>query len=654
MQNVEEINSEDYTSLWQESMPDIAWGTIFLAISIAVGYYLTITSALEGSIHYAAASLICGYLSFASFTVLHDAGHGGIVRMGSPLKPIEDILGWAYSLPLCLIPYRFFQKIHDRHHAFTNDPERDPDHFILGSKWYQVLPNIFLIPFQYHYMSVTSLRHIKIFRDTYISSIAYFALVFGTLIILASSGYATEVLCFVIAPLAMSVFLLVMFFDYIPHHPHKCLDRYQNTRIFSGKVWNVIMLGQNYHLIHHMYPRLPWYKYQQVFHKILPVLEAKGAPIENVVFGPRPDLMASPNAHNLPGNGQSINMLLTVNNIEKLTSDSVSVSFELPAGQKLQYKAGQYITVSKWLASEQQTRCYSLCASPDEGLLKVGVRHTPDGLVSAYINQVLDVGDELIVQGPFGDFVYPPMHEETIKELVLVAGGSGITPMLSILETALQENNNTPIHLLYAGRSAASIMFYQHIQSLVTANTGQLKVSYIIEEQEQDIGISGRLNRETMEALLPMIGANAEIENISATEFYICGPEGFKNSVVNTLEANMIPSGHVHIEQFVSTVTEPIGEQYAIDIGLADGQKHALKVASNQTVLEVAKAEGVMLPHACGNGTCGTCKFKVDQGPSETIPNSIPGITADEQAVGFTLACQCKPLGDMAISEIRN
>jgi len=677
--NVEDDKS--YTATWQDSMPDIAWGTLFLFLGIVLGYYLVIHSALDGSISYPVATLICAYLAFASFTVAHDAGHGSVIRLGSPFKPVETIVGWIASIPLLLVPYRFFQKIHDRHHAFTNDPDRDPDQYTFGDKWYQIALNCLWIPFRYHVLSVTTIRHIKVIRDTYPSTIAYFVVILGLGTVLVQSGYGTELICFALVPNVIAVFVLTMFFDYVPHHPHKSRDRYHDTRIYPGKLLNVLLLGQNYHLIHHMYPRLPWYTYQEVYHQILPDLEAHGAPIEDIGGGIRPGFLKSPNARNVQEDGKSVNMLLKVAEIERLTPDSVSVKFELPddstqperankrgqrsstgeAKTRLQYQAGQYITVSKWLAGEQQTRCYSLCVSPNKGELKIGVRQTPNGLMSGFINRELEAGNELVVQGPFGDFVFPPCDTENhgegqdnkIESLILIAGGSGITPILSIMETALEEAYKPAVHLIYACRSRDSIMFFDQIESLNAANPNALNVTYVIEQNTlEPLGVHGRLDGALLMSLLPDLKFGDKASATGKAEFYICGPEGLKNTVVDTLADNNVNMKCVHIEQSVADVTEPVGDRHRVDIILADGQRQALRVASNQTVLEVAKSEGVKLPHACGNGTCGSCKCKVNSGLIDDIPLSIPGITLDEKSAGYTLACQCRPLGDVSLSEI--
>ncbi|WP_299083143.1 fatty acid desaturase [uncultured Paraglaciecola sp.] len=645
----------DYASVWQESVPGVAWGTIALAIGIALGYWLIISSVLQGQLSYFIATPLCAIFTYASFTVMHEAGHGSIVKMGSSLKPLESCLGWLSSIPMILGPYQYFTFLHAQHHAFTNDPDRDPDYFPPQTRWYQVIANIFLLPGQYAKTAATKFRHHKGLQDSYFSSAVYTVLMIGSLVGLTIAGYGTQVLYLAIVPALINSTFIYLFFDYIPHHPHKSRDRYKDTRIFPSKLLNLLLLGQNYHLIHHMFPRLPWYKYQEVYEKILPDLDKNGAPIEDISNGLRPKFMSSPNTSNLSHGGKSVNMLLKVANITRLTRDAVKVSFALPKGERLDYKAGQYITVSKWLGNEQQTRCYSLCATPNKGVLEVGVRHTPNGLVSGFINQDLKVGDELIVKGPFGDFVYPCVSHLQTKNLVLIAGGSGITPVLSILETALAENtlNKKHIHLLYACRNLPSIMFYDTIQSLAAAHKAKLTVDYILEDNPHNIDVTGRLDQATLESLLPLL--TDKTDNYSAkstTEFYICGPEGMKNSVVSSLEVNNVPPSHIHIEEFITTFTKPIGELHTLNLALLGGVQHQLNVASNQNLLEVAKANKISLPHGCSNGTCGSCKLRVKHGKVKTIPNSKPGITAQEQANGYTLACQCYPLTDATVTSI--
>lgn len=643
MQNLVSAKNNQYTAVWQESAPAIAWGTIALFAVYLAGYFFVVTSALNGQLPYGLASALCAYLAYVGFTVVHDAGHGSIIKMGSPLKPIEPLLGWITSVPLLLVPFPAFKRLHDRHHAFTNDPDRDPDHFTFGDKWYQVALNCLFIPLQYHILTFSKLRHIKTMRDTFTSTLIYFAIVISIVAWLIHRGFLEPLLYLLFIPNIIAVFILAMFFDYIPHHPHKSVDRYHDTRIYPSKLLNIILLGQNYHLIHHMYPRIPWYKYAQVYKRIRPDLEANDAPIEDLSNGLRPGFLQSPNARNLQANGTKVNMLLRVAEVKQLTANAVSVRFDLPGGEPLKYRAGQYVTISKWLDGEQQTRCYSLCSSASKGELKIGVRKQQGGLVSAFVNNELKAGNEMIVQGPFGDFTFVPSYNDSIDQLLLVAGGSGITPILSILETALEATSIKQTHLVYAARTIADMMFYEHIESLKKDFPDRLCVTYVANEPSCKIK---RLSPEALVALLP------DNQGREKTECYLCGPQGLKEIVTTTLLQNNFTANRIHTEDFVALTNEPVGILHQIDISLTDGSHYKLQVASNQTVLEVAKQKGVALPNACGVGTCGTCKFKVKKGQNPDIDDGIPGLSVDDKASGYTLACQCKPDSDLSLVEV--
>jgi fatty acid desaturase len=263
----------------------IAWGTIALAVGVLSGYLIVIPAAMQGFIPYWVASILCGYLAFASFTVGHDAGHGAIIRSGSRWKRLETFLGWLSTVPLLATSYKLFQKIHDRHHSFTNDPDRDPDYMPGDKGIVQLILGLGIIPFRYNWLAVTRFKKDKAMRDTYLPTLVFFSLVWGTLLALAIMGYATEVVFFSLVPLAIANFLLLTFFDYIPHYPHKSQDVYQATRIYPGKLLNVLLFGQNYHLIHHMYPKLPWYRYKAVYERLEPYLEQQDAAIDHIEQG---------------------------------------------------------------------------------------------------------------------------------------------------------------------------------------------------------------------------------------------------------------------------------------------------------------------------------------------------------------------------------
>ena len=649
METMTKMNAPGFEMAWQKSVPNVAWGTIALFLGISLGYILTIKAALSGELHYGVATLLLGYFCFASFTVMHDAGHGSIVKIGSKLKPLETWLGWISSVPLLIAPYRAFQRIHDRHHAFTNDPERDPDHFSFGDRWYHVLLNTFFIPVQYHWLMFTKLRHIRVIRETYLSTAIYTVMVFGGLTTLGLSGYGLEVLCFAVIPTLIAVFLLVMFFDFIPHHPQASLDPYHNTRIYPGPLMNVALLGQNYHLIHHLYPRVPWYKYQSLYRDIRPELEAKGAPIEDVLGLMNPGLLDSPNASLVKSSDRAMKRVLKVSSLERTCEGAVSISFALPKGQRLAFKAGQYLVLNKWLDGELQSRCYSICSSPEDTELKVGVRAVSGGLMSHYLNQQLQAGDELVVEGPFGDFVYEPEMQTGISHLILVAGGSGITPILSIIESALTQPRGPRVHLIYANRSPETTMFRERLQELEQNHPQRFKLDIGYSESAESAGAFELLERESLNSLIS--GNWGEDVFTGESHFYICGPDGLKDSVQAYLCEQSVPESRVSVERFVTSVTEPEGECHEVLVNLADGETYALQVAENQTILEVAKQASVPIPRACEAGSCGTCKCHLEKGVA-ALPDTASGLSDDEIQQGYTLACQARPRSDLVLSEV--
>ncbi|TQV70931.1 2Fe-2S iron-sulfur cluster binding domain-containing protein [Aliikangiella marina] len=631
-----------YHSLWQNAVPDIAWGTVALFIGYVSGYTLVIIGIVSGHLPYELATIFCAYLAYVGFTIAHDAGHGSIIASGSRFKFVESLLGWITAIPLLLVPFPLFKRIHDRHHAFTNDPDRDPDHFSFGNRWYQVLLNCFYIPIQYHHLAFTKLKNIKTIRDTYPTTFIYFVLVLSGIVGLIIHGYSQALLYVIIIPNAIAILALALFFDYIPHHPHKSLDRYHDSRIYPSKILNGLLLGQNYHLVHHMYPKVPWYRYKTVYEQILPDLERNQSPIEDLSGINKPGFMKSINGNRLIKGNKFMNMLLPVSDIKPLTDDSVLIEFELPHEQSLDFNAGQYITLSKWLNGEQHTRCYSLCVRPPANLLQIAVRKQQQGVFSEFLNSQLAIGDQLIVKGPFGEFKYPPAHRQATEQLTLIAGGSGITPIISILTAALTQSASVKIHLIYTCRNAQQIMFIDDLEALQSAHSDRFTVSLIITEK----GLGG--SRLTSDRLNQLIDLKA---NRGCHDFYICGPQGLNQIATKVLIDRDVAPKNIHLESFSQQAEQPVGDLHQVVICLDDGLNCQLEVASNQTVLGVALQSGVAIPHACAQGTCGVCKLKLESGSQVPIADSLPGLTQQERLAGYTLACQCKPSSDLVLKE---
>ncbi|WP_419812976.1 fatty acid desaturase [Bacterioplanoides sp.] len=647
-----------YDALWQDHAPAIAWGNIALFLGIIVGYGVAIGGALLGHLPYWLACLMCAYLAFASFSVAHEACHGSIIQMGAGPQWIADGIGWISTLPFLLLPYRLLQRMHERHHAYTNDPARDPDYFPSGQRWYQTLLRIYLVPFKYHWMALSPLRHNPHYRQTYVSSALYMLFTNTTVVLLLASGYGREVLFFAIIPAFISMFALVFFYDFLPHHPHKSLDRHHNSRVILGTVTKWLTLAQSYHLVHHLYPRVPWYRYEDLYHRIVPDLDAKQSPIESLYGASRPRLLQSEFAHTLNDQQNSVHASLTVTAVHRLCPDAVEVVLALPNNERLNYRAGQYVLVSKWLNQQQVSRAYSLCSAPHTGELRIAVREVSDGTLSRYINQTLKAGDELIVQGPYGEFQYPPLQDEPLQtesaspasDLVLFAAGSGITPMMAICEAALQQPNAPQIKLIYCNRTPERAMLLTRLQQLQKLYPKQLTLQLLFSQSIDQNSAPDTADTDS-QRLTPEMIADVVKQQNSDSDYYICGPSDFNDMTQTALQQSGIQPQRIHSELFRSRITPAKGFTHAVHIFLNDGAQHTLKVAANQTILEVANDQGIELPQGCGSGSCGSCKMKIQQGDTQALPVGIAGLSQREQAAGYTLACQCRPDSALLLQE---
>ena len=373
------------TKTWTDYSTGIAWKTVALFVGVSVVYismivaiYLEAMSLLEGMV-------LATVLIYLGFTVVHEAGHGNIAHEVTWMKPIERFMGWVMTLLFFIMPFGLFAKIHDYHHAFTNDPDRDPDHWVSGDTWLQASLRAPTLALNYLYLTMTRFKDDPVITKTHMSSMIYFVVTGSISMGLILSGFALEFLVVGVIPIFLASYILGMLFDWIPHMPTRQQGRYQNTRSYLFPGLKYLTMGQSYHHIHHLYPRVSWFNYQRVFDLIRPELEAKNAPIEALFSNKLPRFGLSKNARE-PSSIDGIHKLtLNVQKIHQETADAVAISFK-NLDKPLPFKAGQYITITKLLNGEAITRCYSICESPNVGELTVGVKRVEGGLLSTYLN----------------------------------------------------------------------------------------------------------------------------------------------------------------------------------------------------------------------------------------------------------------------------
>jgi ring-1,2-phenylacetyl-CoA epoxidase subunit PaaE len=343
---------------------------------------------------------------------------------------------------------------------------------------------------------------------------------------------------------------------------------------------------------------------------------------------------------------------LAVRDIRRETADAVSISFAVPetlAG-KFSFKAGQYITLKADIGGEDVRRTYSVCVSPQDGELRVAVKALPGGRFSTYANQVLQPGDMLEVLPASGHFT-TSFAPSQARRYAAFAAGSGITPVLSLIKTALQTEPNSRFTLFYGNRSSAYILFLEELAGLKNRFMDRLEIFHFLSAEEDDILLfNGRLTEEKCREILRTLISPADIDLA-----FICGPEGMMLAAETALLQAGVTKEHILLERFAAAGSSPAQSAHAREAAQAaagrkigvvlDGRKSAVTFnAELGNILDSVRAAGLSAPYACKGGVCATCRAKVISGSVEMLLNY--GLTDEEVAQGYILTCQSTPKGD--------
>jgi ring-1,2-phenylacetyl-CoA epoxidase subunit PaaE len=352
---------------------------------------------------------------------------------------------------------------------------------------------------------------------------------------------------------------------------------------------------------------------------------------------------------------------LKVVDVVRETPDCVSVSFDVPNEIKSQYNyiQGQYLTIKSNLNGEELRRSYSICSSPiTEKELRVAVKKVKDGRFSTFINDRLKPGDELEVMTPMGNF-HSSINAASKKNYVLFAGGSGITPMLSIIKTVLHAEPGSRVTLFYGNNDEASIIFKRQLDQLETQYQERLKIYHIIlnrqgGDQKVDEVLNGIMTIEKNKVLIEKF-----VDLKHQNEYFICGPSIMMANVVEALNYFKVPQESIHIEYFSAPVdTSAIVENSGKEIKnngsfestvtiICDGDEKTMKLNAEDTILEAALKANMDAPYACQGGSCCTCRAKLLEGKVEMKTNYA--LSNSEVKEGYILTCQSRPLTPVVI-----
>ena len=342
---------------------------------------------------------------------------------------------------------------------------------------------------------------------------------------------------------------------------------------------------------------------------------------------------------------------LTVSAISRQTADAVALSLAVPPDLRndFAFRPGQYLTLSAEIDGKEMRRSYSICSAPGEPYLTVGVKRIDDGRFSRFVNEKLDVGDTIRVMPPQGRFT---SLAGLRHDYILIAAGSGITPMLSIARTVLAHEPESTITLIYGNRSTETIMFREELDDLKDRYLARFSLVHVLSREAQDIDLlHGRIDGQRVAEL----ARRGLFDPLAADGVFLCGPGAMIEDVSAALEGLGVEADRIRYERFTPADDAPAprapsaAARQAAEKGVAvevtlDGVRKAFTMeGTSLTVLDAAHKAGIELPYSCAGGMCCTCRCRVVEGSSEMAVNY--SLQPWEIEAGFTLACQTRPTG---------
>jgi ring-1,2-phenylacetyl-CoA epoxidase subunit PaaE len=344
---------------------------------------------------------------------------------------------------------------------------------------------------------------------------------------------------------------------------------------------------------------------------------------------------------------------LPVAAIDRLTEDAVMITFAVPEELREQFafRAGQHLTVRK-AGDGDERRSYSICSTPAElartGALRIGVKEIPGGVFSSYASTALRRGDAIEVMPPLGKFTsaFEPGRQ---KHYGAIAAGSGITPVLSLVATALEVEPDSQFTLLYGNRFARSVMFADELGDLKDRYAARLHVVHVLSQEpgESEL-LSGRIDAQRLARLLELL-----VPADSVDEWFLCGPYGLVTDARNVLADRGATAVHTelfHVDEVPDPPRRPASTADAAPVEvsvLLDGRVSTLRMGRDERVLDAALRVRSELPFACKGGVCSTCRARIVEGEVTMARNYA--LEPDEVARGYVLTCQSSPVTDKLV-----
>ncbi len=336
---------------------------------------------------------------------------------------------------------------------------------------------------------------------------------------------------------------------------------------------------------------------------------------------------------------------LKIVDIKRETKDSVSIAFGIPDSLKTEFNfvAGQYSTLKAVINNKEVRRAYSICTSPNSQEIRVVVKEVTNGTFSVYANRNLKNGDVLEVSKPEGKFILPTNTANT-KNYLGFAAGSGITPIMAMIQAVLNNEPNSNFVLVYGNKSTFETIFYDKINQLKQEHPNRFFVQYVFSKEQPEGSLFGRIDQSVVNYVLNTY------KNLTFNDAYICGPEMMINTVSDTLNLKGLAKENIHFELFTAseskTETKNLNGTAKITIML-DDEEVSLEMDKKETILDVALKNQLDAPYSCQGGVCSSCIAKVTQGEASMDKNTI--LSKEEVAEGLILTCQAHPVSDTIV-----
>lgn len=343
---------------------------------------------------------------------------------------------------------------------------------------------------------------------------------------------------------------------------------------------------------------------------------------------------------------------LTIAEVVPETAEAHSLRFAVPEElrETFKFKPGQHLTLKAKIGGEEIRRNYSLCVAPQDDQVMVTVKRIAGGIFSNWANDNLKPGMPIEVMAPHGSFTWD-FERGAANHYVGFAGGSGITPVISILKTALLTEPESRFTLIYGNRDSSSVIFLEALAQLKNRFMDRLQVHHFLAEEAEEFELfNGMLDRAKCDEILTDLVDPAEV-----AAFFICGPGPMMDAAEEALMAKGVPRDRIHLERFTAgrpsaaleaqmqvLTQEAAGLTILVTL---DGRKRRVPFdAGAGNILDSARAAGLPAPFACKAGVCATCRARIVSGEVEMAARY--GLTDEEVAAGYVLTCQSVPKGD--------